>query len=97
MFKELEGDVALIRTKAGVFKVVPIAVKNTGEVFLRVGANAYVRAYEAGSTSQPGVAISEMHTDVELFKDAHGRLTVDASKGKAVEADARQRLMLGSE
>lgn len=93
MFEDLDGDVALIH-KGGVFKTVPIARKNTGEIFLRVGANAYVRAYDTGATSQAGVTIAEMHTDVPLFRDPNGRLTSAADKGKPIAGSARERLML---
>lgn len=96
MFKDLEGDMVFVR-KGGVYKLVPLVVKNTGELFAKVGSNAYVRIYENGGTTQPGLMVTEMHTDIELFKDSHGRLTVDSAKGKALDADKRQRLMLGSD
>jgi len=97
MFKDLEGDVALITTKGGISKVVPIAVRTTGEVYLRIGTNAYIRAYENGQTSQPGTSLRELHTEVALFKDAFGRLTTEAARGTALSTAAFTKLLFGKD
>lgn len=94
LFKELEGDVAIVAS-GGVYKQVPIFTRN-GYLFAAV-SGGYVRLKADGTTSKDKLRLVHIETEVELHKGQFGYLgdseIVDA---KPLLPEDTQRLMLAA-
>lgn len=71
LFKELEGDVAIV-VSGGVFKQVKLFTRN-GFLFAAV-SGGYVRLKADGTTSKDKLRLEHIETEIDLYKDRIGRL-----------------------
>lgn len=85
MFQLIEGEVAVIR-EGGVYKEVPIATRNNGELYVKA-KGGFVRLYADGSTSVGSkCAIDTIAINATLYKDRFGKLCVEpADDRKALD------------
>ncbi|MEX0302865.1 MAG: hypothetical protein AB3N24_10610 [Leisingera sp.] len=74
LFKELEGDVAIV-VAGGVYKQVKLFTRN-GFLFAGV-SGGYVRLKADGTTSKDKMRLEHVETEVRLHKDRLGRLGTD--------------------
>lgn len=94
LFKELEGDVAIVAS-GGVYKQVPIFTRN-GYLFAAV-SGGYVRLKADGTTSKDKLRLEHLETEVHLHKDKFGRLgTREIADAKPLLPDDTERLMLAA-
>lgn len=90
-FKELEGDAAVLSI-GGVFKQAPLFTLD-GHLFAQA-AGGFVRLAADGSTSKAKMRIVKLVTDAKLYRDPHGRLTVEnGPKTKPLPEEKRQLLI----
>lgn len=90
MFKELEGDTAVV-VIGGVYKQVDLYTRN-GFLFCKA-FGGFIRLYANGSTSKDKCRIDALSTEKDLFADRLGRLC-DASVSGAEALDAGKMLAL---
>jgi len=92
LFKEVEGDVAIVVT-GGVFKQVPLYTRN-GFLFAGV-AGGFVRLKADGTTSKPHMRLEHLETELALHQDRLGRLgTADIPEAKPLSVEVAGQLML---
>ena len=90
-FKEVEGDVAILSI-GGVFKQVPLYTLD-GHLFAKA-AGGFVRLNETGSTSKDRLRIVKLVTELDLYRDTHGRLTtVRGPKTRPIGQDNAAKLI----
>lgn len=78
MFKKLEGDTAVIR-QGGVYKTSEL-YEWRGDLFLKFGGG-FIRVYHDGKTTKEGVFVESMQTDLDLFRDRFGRVSLSSREG----------------
>lgn len=78
MFKQLEGDTAVIK-HGGIYKKADL-YEWKGDLFLSFGGG-YIRVYADGKTTKDGVFVEHMETDAPLYKDRFGRISFDSRDG----------------
>ena len=92
-FQPIEGDAAILSIR-GVYKQAKLYTMD-GHLFAEA-SGGFVRLAADGSTSKEHMRIVKLVTDIELFKDPLGRLSVfRGSKNKPLIADDRQKLLGG--
>lgn len=97
MFKPLEGDIAILYSK-GVYRQVPLFVRNDATLFAAVGKDRFVRLSATGSTSQADVKLDALVYDGPLFQDKLGRLAVKGGASyKPVAQEKAAALIASSE
>lgn len=72
LFKEIEGDCAIVRI-SGVYKQLPLFTRN-GYLYAAIGSNGYVRLKSDGTTSKPNMSLEHLETELELYHDSFSRL-----------------------
>lgn len=93
LFKELEGDVAIL-IENGVYKQVPLYTRN-GYLFAKIGSG-FVRIMADGSTTKAKTRLDTLMTELPLLKDSMGRLcTSDVEGAKALD-DRSKTLLIGA-
>lgn len=94
-FKEIEGDCAIL-VSGGVYKQAPLFTMD-GHLFAQT-AGGYVRLARDGSTSKPKTRIQKLITDMPLYQDGLGRLTVqDGPRCKPLAAEHTRALLAAPE
>lgn len=78
MFKKLEGDIAVIK-KGGVWK--PAEVYEFRDDLYVKANGGYVRVYYDGTTSVAGLRLELLHTEISLYSDRFGRVSVVEREG----------------
>lgn len=90
-FTEIEGD-AVILASRGVYRQSSL-FKFDGKLFAKMGSG-FVRLAADGSTSKSDLRIIRLITDINLFRDSLGRLSVTQSAGaKPLPGEFRQSLL----
>lgn len=75
MFKLIENEIAII-AEGGVYKEVPLAVRNNGELYVKM-KGGFVRLYADGTTSVGSKCrLDTLHLDASLHKDRFGKLCI---------------------
>ena len=78
-FRKLEGDVAVLQAK-GVYQQVDLYTFQGG-LFAKRGAG-FVRLKADGSTSDAGVMLNHLETELDLWKGEFGRLCTEDKEGR---------------
>ena len=90
-FQEIEGDVAIIAS-GGVFKQAPLYTLD-GNLYAKA-SGGFVRITATGATSKDKMYVVKLVTNLPLFKDTHGRLTVvPGPKNKPLAQEQVQKLI----
>lgn len=79
MFNRLEGDTVLLKTQAGKFTPADLYTFQGG-LFARV-SGGYARLKKDGTTSMDGVSFVYIETNLDLYADAFGRISVEPRPG----------------
>ena len=78
MFTKLEGDMAVIQ-KGGVWKPADV-YEFRGDLYVKANGG-YVRVYYDGKTSVAGLRLELLHTEVSLYSDRFGRVSIVEREG----------------
>jgi len=81
MFEIIPNEVAIVR-QGGVYKEVGLAVRNNGELYVKV-AGGFVRLYADGKTSLGSkMTLDTLAIDARLHKDTFGKLCITPGNGR---------------
>lgn len=90
-FKEIEGDAAIIASR-GVYRQAQLYTFD-GHLYARSGSG-FIRLAVDGSTSKADTRIVRLITDIVLYRDQLGRLSVTAAPGaKPIPGETLQALL----
>lgn len=87
LFKALTGDNAIL-VKNGVYQQTDLYTRRD-ELFAKV-AGGFVRLYADGSTSQAGTRLETLATNVPLYADRLGRITLETTERFVAVMDTGQ-------
>lgn len=95
MFTPVDGALAVLNDK-GVFKEALVYARR-GVLYARYGVG-YVRLYSRGETTKPGVSLSSLAWEGDLYETKFGMLCLPHVEGSRQLAESRvDQLLLGAD